>query len=52
MDSININRKMHLKREMMHVQMLLDTDTNGRLIERYMHVLSYLETQIKDLDNA
>ena len=53
MDSININRKMHLEREVNHVHMLMDhEDLSGREIERMLHVLNYLSIQIQDLDNA
>jgi len=49
--SININRKMYLKREMMHVQMLMDqAGTTGRELERYMHVLAYITTQLNELN--
>jgi|MGYP000129564745 hypothetical protein len=50
MDSININRKMHLEREVIHVQMLMDQDgATGRELERYMHVLAYITTQLNEL---
>ena len=53
MDSININRKMHLEREVNHVHMLMDhEDLSGREIERLLHVLNYLSIHIQDLDNT
>lgn len=53
MDSININRKTHLEREVDHVHRLMDReDLSGREVERLYHVLNYLSIQIQDLDNA
>lgn len=53
MDSIDINRKMHLNSEVNHVHMLMDRDDlSGRELERLIHVLKYLSIQIQDLDNA